>query len=235
MTVVCDVHCCWEWLECLWVREFWNQSVWVDVQFLLLYPRAQVQVQTPLEPLLNQSVVKRNVPHLVERRRDKVERLVFFMQLLPLFFFFLTQQKFFRRVVRLTMPRQFGLHRCNVNDTSFLNGATGPCVIQLFLLLLLILVVFVPLDPATEQSIKNFVDLHLLPLGGHEVAFAGGMRVEWHGVVVVELVRVVGGGDGFGGHFSASDSVDDFELLISEVDILHVEFVTNGPPPIFIF
>ena len=24
-------------------------------------------------------------------------------------------------------------------------------------------------------------------------------------------------------------------MLISEVDILHVEFVTNGPPPIFIF
>jgi hypothetical protein len=133
------------------------------------------------------------------------------------------------------MPGQFGLHRRNVNDTSFLNGATGPCVIQLFLLLLLLLVIFVPLDPATEQSVKNFVDFHLLPLGWHEVAFAGGVGMEWHGVVVVELVWVIGGGDGFGGHFTASDSVDDFELLISEVDIFHVELITNGPPPIFIF
>ena len=188
MAVVCDVHCCWEWLESLWVWKFWNQSVWVDVQFLLLYSRAQVQVQTPLESLLNQPVVKRNVPHLVERRRNKVERLVFFMQPLPLFFFLLTQQKLFRRVVRLTMSGQFGLHRGNVNDTSFLNGTTGPCVIQLFLLLLLILVVLVPLDPTAEESVKNFVDFHLLPLGGHEVAFAGRMGVEWHGIVVVELV-----------------------------------------------
>ena len=59
--------------------------------------------------------------------------------------------------------------------------------------------------------------------------------MEGHRVVILQFVRVVGGGDGLGGHFSASDSVDDFELLISELDILEIELVSDGSPPVFIF
>ncbi len=51
---------------------------------------------------------------------------------------------------------------------------------------------------------------------------------------MVKLVRVVCGCNGFGRHFSASDPVDDFKLFFCELDIFHIELISDGSPPILI-
>jgi hypothetical protein len=60
------------------------------------------------------------------------------------------------------------------------------------------------------------------------------MGTQGHGVVILQFVRVVCGGDGLRGHFAWSDTVDDLELLVGQSDIFHVEFVSDGTPPVFI-
>ena len=157
------------------------------------------------------------------------------MELLPLLFLFFAQQKLFGWVIRFIVSRQLGFHWCNVNNTSLFDGSTGPCVIKLLLLFFFFLIVLVPLDSTTQESIENFIDFHLFPFGRHEVAFAGWMGVEGHWVIIFEFIRVVFGGDGFGGHFSASDSVDDLKLLVCELDVFHVELISDGSPPVFVF
>lgn len=59
--------------------------------------------------------------------------------------------------------------------------------------------------------------------------------MQGHRVVMLQLIGVVGSGDGFRGHFSTSDSVDDFQLLVCQLDIFHVELVSDSPPPVFVF
>ncbi len=51
---------------------------------------------------------------------------------------------------------------------------------------------------------------------------------------MVKLVRVVCGCNGFRCHFSASDPVDDFKLFVCELDIFHIELISDGPPPVLI-
>lgn len=74
----------------------------------------------------------------------------------------------------------------------------------------------------------------MLPFWWHEVSFAWWVCVKWHGVVILQFVWVVSSGNGLGGHFTASDSVNDFKLLVCEFDISHVKLVSDCSPPIFI-
>jgi hypothetical protein len=173
------------------------------------------------------------VSHLGEWGREEVEGSIFFVHLFPLLLLILIEQEFLGRVVGLVMTREFRLHGCDVDNSSLLNVTWSPCIIQL-LLFFLIFLILVPFDPAAQKSIKNLVDFELFPFRRHEVTFAGGMGTQGHGVVILQFVRVVRGGDGLGSHFAWSDTVDDLELLVGQSDIFHVEFVSDGTPPVFI-
>lgn len=61
------------------------------------------------------------------------------------------------------------------------------------------------------------------------------MSVKRHGIVVLKLVRVIGSSDGFGSHFTASDSVNDLELFVRKLDVPLIELISDSPPPVLVF
>ena len=126
------------------------------------------------------------MPHFLKGSGDEVVGAILLVHLLPLLQLLLSQQVLLGRVVGLVMARQFLLDWGDVDDPALRSGPTGPGIVDPVLLLLLLLLL-VPLDPAGEQSVQDLVDLHLLPLRRHEVAFGGGMRVDGEGVLVVVL------------------------------------------------
>ena len=126
------------------------------------------------------------------------------------------------------------LHGGNVDDSSVRVGSAGPGIVQLILIPLFLVLIGVPLYPPRQQPIEYFVDLHLLPFRWHEVPFGRRMGAEGEGVVVLELDLVLLVGYGLRGHLSASDPVDELELLVREPDVPLVELVPDGPPPILV-
>lgn len=59
--------------------------------------------------------------------------------------------------------------------------------------------------------------------------------MNWEWVVMRELKLVLSVGYFLGSHFAASDSVDKSKLFIGEDDVSHIELISDGSPPIFIF
>lgn len=55
------------------------------------------------------------------------------------------------------------------------------------------------------------------------------------GIVVVIFNLIIRGGDCLRSHFSASNSIDELKLFVSETNISLIELIPDGPPPIFIF
>jgi len=101
MTIVSDIDSGWEWFECLWIGKFWNESIRIDVKFFLFDSWTQIQIQTSLESLLNQSVIKWNVSHFIKSSRNEIKWSVFFIHFFPFFLFLFIEKEFLWWVVRL--------------------------------------------------------------------------------------------------------------------------------------
>ena len=146
------------------------------------------------------------MPHFRKGGRDEIEGPVCLIHLLPLFLFVLCHQVLLGRVVRLAMVRQSRLLGCDVNN-SLVSGTTArPGVIQL-LFFIIFLFILVPLDSPREQSVEYFIDLHLLPLRWHEVAFGRRMGAQGERVLVLKLKVVGRASHFFAGHFPAPNPI----------------------------
>lgn len=106
MASIHDVEGCWERFELVDAGHLRNQLLWVDVQLFLLHTRAKVEVEAPVEPLVDQSIIEGDVPQLPEALRNEVGRSVFFFHFLPLFQLFFVEQVLLRWVVGLVVGRQ---------------------------------------------------------------------------------------------------------------------------------
>lgn len=102
----------------------------------------------------------------------------------------------------------------------------------MFVLVLFFLLV--PFDSPAKEPVEYLVDLHLFPLGRLEVSLAGWVRVQRHRIVVIQLVRIVCRSYSLGCHLPAPNPVDYLQLGIGQLDVLHVQLVTNGPPPVLV-
>ena len=60
------------------------------------------------------------------------------------------------------------------------------------------------------------------------------MSSNWEGISVIIFDFEGTGGNMFGCHFSTSNSIKEFKLLISESNISLIEVISDSSPPIFI-
>ena len=130
------------------------------------------------------------------------------------------------------MSWKFCLLRSNVYNSSLFDSSTCPSI--KYLLFFLLLFFLIPLDPSTQQAIKNLIDLHLFPLGRHEISLAGWMRRYGEWIIMLKLIWEIFGGNGLTGHLATPDPINDLKLLIRQHNIHLVEFVPNCPPPVLI-
>jgi len=59
--------------------------------------------------------------------------------------------------------------------------------------------------------------------------------MEGHRVVVLQFVRVIDSCNCLWNHFTASNSVNYIQLLIGQLNVFHVELISDCSPPVFVF
>lgn len=103
MAIIDDAYGSWERLHELWIWEFRDEGIRVNIQFFLLDSGAKVEIQTSLKPLLNELIVKWNPPDLVKGLRDKIVWPIFFIHFLPFLELFGSEEEFSGRVIGLVV------------------------------------------------------------------------------------------------------------------------------------
>lgn len=219
-------------LEVLGFWKLWQQILGVDVEALLPGSGAEVQVQAPLETLVDVLVVRGNQAEGVKGARDEGWPVLLRQKLVagPLL---LARQVLLRWVVGLVVSRQLGLGRRDVGEA--VRGALRDCRViapeQVGLLVLLCLLVLVPLEPPLAERPDQLDDLLLLPLGRHEAALGLWGGADRHllplraepvdvGLVWVDLhVR----------ELALTDPHDHPQLVLAQGDLLVVVLVVYGP------
>mmetsp|Transcript_52397 Transcript_52397/g.123802 ORF Transcript_52397/g.123802 Transcript_52397/m.123802 type:complete len:472 (-) Transcript_52397:314-1729(-) len=218
-------------LELLGLGQRGQERLRVDVHALLDSARAEVQIQTALEALVEEAVVQRHLPEGVVLAGDEVEGAIRRVMLHHLLLLLLRQQILLRRVVGLCVTRQFGLRRWDRYCAAELGVVLGlPHVVVVLILLLLLGRRSEHLTRADHAHVLN--DLLGLVLRRHKATLGLGTvrkRVDlvlWRVVRLgVVLVRVVAGVE-----FAGAETSEQLHFGVGQAQLLVVDFVVDRAP-----
>eukprot|EP00126_Sphaerothecum_destruens_P007719 Sdes_comp19959_c0_seq1m12497 len=218
---------CGERLEVFGLGQDWNQRLWIDIHAHFSGTRAQIQIETSFKPFCDESSVAGNRAKIGEflgnERKGPILRVLFF----PGLQFLRGQEIFFGWIIGLLMARKFHFGGCDVHGVIFVGLIiVVPQEVEIWFFH------FGGLNPAISDGLHYFHDSFMLPFGGNKPAFRLGpvgnrmdhlfVREKINRILMRIVVSV--------GKRSLLDSLDHFELLIVQNNILARLFIFERSP-----